>query len=106
MCNITCNRTIVYVCLHLLEPEISRGRGSLHIHCTKSTPFRTKLLILQANLNLEGLLQPYELYTFKIRENDIVLSRKCNLEWILTRAIPKSKPAQCIFFNTDRVTGP
>ena len=43
-------------------------------------------LILQANLNLKGFLPPDELYKFEILENVIILSRKCNLEWILTGA--------------------
>ena len=43
------------------------------------------VLIVQENLNLKGFLPPDELYKFEILENVIILSRKCNLEWILTR---------------------
>ena len=52
--------------------------------------FENLATFIQANLNMEGFLPPDEqlLYKFKI-----LLSRKCNLEWILTGAIPKSKPA-------------
>ena len=48
--------------------------------------FEKKLLILPANLNLDGFLPPDELYKFEILENVIILSRKYNLEWILTGA--------------------
>ena len=87
MCNITCTKTIcmfVYICWnHKLFVGVPHAPTLHNEYIISKT-----LLLLQANLNLEGFLPPDELYKFKI-----LLSRKCNLEWILTRAIPKSKPA-------------
>ena len=50
-------------------------------------------LIIQANLNLKGFLPPDELYKFELRENVMIFSRKCNLEWILTGANSEKWPA-------------
>ena len=70
----------LYVCLHLLEPEINRGRGFLgflHLHCTTSTHFEN-VLIVQGNFNLKGFLPPDEQNKLEIRENIIILTRKGN----------------------------
>ena len=39
------------------------------------------------------MFPPDELYKFELRENVMILSRKCNLEWILTGANSEKWPA-------------